>query len=982
MMALHGRLLMVINIFLLQPAYSHAQSTSGLDKQCQDRVSRLYPLAVMHPFGFADDRSMQNRNQSDLASLEYFNVYKFSICPLCMNDTLIRRHFPFDVSVINEVLSTSFMCNGTNATVCQLGTFVNKTAATKYETSKPLGTVAQTVIGDKFGWDLNCTVNSDDQWTITQKATNQSISPYTQQNVLLKQVKEILDAISSINAVFLGDKQVDLCDTLGLNSSACDNGELLDRATLPIIEALVTSSAKTITVESKLVYSCAYEIKAAPDISFAVTNKSGTFSLEVGIGHRCCCKNATQYCAEAYPQKRDELKYQQKCEYYHDLQLTVLGYMAAVVTLVIWATEWKSKSPIDRACCESITKHPKYIVKDAFFMFGIISPINFMENRNGSLVVACMFGSLAALIFKEIMNPNGQTFSMATGYLLLLYPLFICRACKNKKLGSAMGAIYCVPFAFFMWLDVGCRIPANQPAHALYALIPAMCCNVFIGWFGFRFYKRLACMMTTGSRPRSSTKRSIWANYDHRAIVAGLFLKTTKERSPSQVLRPTFLHRWWYRNVTDWRKAFQHFRYSPRMLSMVSMSVCMLFNMAVFFCDKFLKYRNWAETEISGGLCCNGNLCHRSEEYLWTKFTANTTTLSLDSLRETIDISYDDCKTNKQITDALYSTLMLSSILMAIVHVISVFNMITVYRKHMMRFYRGDKQFLSKFEPGPYLALTDALKYASYQVIFVISGWLFSTVLVALVFLFIAYTIALPAMGTYRDVFWPWVWKSFIWDSDAGGMGILTLAILLWIVMMGFVWFFFLDRSVYMAIRNRIFWDTFDLFQTVAGFLVGFFMFVKRLLVQFLFGVLFVSRLDKPLVPRGYEAFDPGFACYQGFLMVELYYSNPVMLTFIQLLLDSRDNGPQRQLNDNDDDDVALIQDDLFNNDSSKTTTTTTTILTGAVKNKTQKNQKHIYWQECDKWNATNRCEIHNVTSHFFHENAMLKTTNSLVVPK
>ena len=62
---------------------------------------------------------------------------------------------------------------------------------------------------------------------------------------------------------------------------------------------------------------------------------------------------------------------------------------------------------------------------------------------------------------------------------------------------------------------------------------------------------------------------------------------------------------------------------------------------------------------------------------------------------------------------------------------LSVINMITVYRKHMMRFYKGDKKFLAKFEPGPYIALTDALKYASYQVIFVISGYIFSTVLVA-----------------------------------------------------------------------------------------------------------------------------------------------------------------------------------------------------------------------------------------------------------
>ena len=49
----------------------------------------------------------------------------------------------------------------------------------------------------------------------------------------------------------------------------------------------------------------------------------------------------------------------------------------------------------------------------------------------------------------------------------------------------------------------------------------------------------------------------------------------------------------------------------------------------------------------------------------------------------------------------------------------------------------------------------------------------------------------------------------------------------------------------------------------MTNFIVGFFIFLKRLLVLVGFGFLFISRLDKAVVPRGYEAFDPGFACYQ-----------------------------------------------------------------------------------------------------------------------
>ena len=54
--------------------------------------------------------------------------------------------------------------------------------------------------------------------------------------------------------------------------------------------------------------------------------------------------------------------------------------------------------------------------------------------------------------------------------------------------------------------------------------------------------------------------------------------------------------------------------------------------------------------------------------------------------------------------------------------------------------------------PSPLRARMHRTRYASYQVIFVISGYIFSTVLVAILFLFIAYTIILPAKGLYKGL--------------------------------------------------------------------------------------------------------------------------------------------------------------------------------------------------------------------------------------
>lgn len=224
---------------------------------------------------------------------------------------------------------------------------------------------------------------------------------------------------------------------------------------------------------------------------------------------------------------------------------------------------------------------------------------------------------------------------------------------------------------------------------------------------------------------------------------------------------------------------------------------------------------------------------------------------------------------------------------------------------------------------GPYVALTDALKYASYQVIFMIAGWCFGTLILVLIFMFITVSIVLPYTGdVHVDIglgadFWKSIYYSLIWEN--GTIGLLTLSIILYAMLMGVVWVFFLDKKVPFAIRNRQFWDIFDLFQTVASFIVGFFMFARRLLTLIIFGFLFISRLDKPLVPRGYEWIDPGFACYQGFLLVELYYSNPVMLTFVQLLLEEhtaegqrgREHASANSQRGAHDDDVPMLGEDL-----------------------------------------------------------------------
>ena len=195
------------------------------------------------------------------------------------------------------------------------------------------------------------------------------------------------------------------------------------------------------------------------------------------MAHECACSNAsvlgntdhTRECQIGFGLHKEQLSVEAQCATLEATQKTVLQYLALAVTVVIWGIEWWVSGRVWE--CEAVTRHPTYIFKvrvyplvlhpciapvplhpcpciaplhctltslhptyafkDVFFMLGIISPINFMENRKGSLVVACMFGALAALIFREVLAPTGETFIDATVYLALLYPMFICRACHH-----------------------------------------------------------------------------------------------------------------------------------------------------------------------------------------------------------------------------------------------------------------------------------------------------------------------------------------------------------------------------------------------------------------------------------------------------------------------------------------------------------------------------------------------------------------------
>ncbi|CAG11535.1 unnamed protein product, partial [Tetraodon nigroviridis] len=60
---------------------------------------------------------------------------------------------------------------------------------------------------------------------------------------------------------------------------------------------------------------------------------------------------------------------------------------------------------------------------------------------------------------------------------------------------------------------------------------------------------------------------------------------------------------------------------------------------------------------------------------------------------------------------------------------------------------------------------------------------------------------------------------------------------------------------------------------------------IMRLLCSILTGTWLVSRIDRTIMQRGYEAMDPGYSTWVGMIFADHYHNNPVMVCFCHLLL-------------------------------------------------------------------------------------------------
>uniref|UniRef100_A0A8C5WTF5 Uncharacterized protein n=1 Tax=Laticauda laticaudata TaxID=8630 RepID=A0A8C5WTF5_LATLA len=94
------------------------------------------------------------------------------------------------------------------------------------------------------------------------------------------------------------------------------------------------------------------------------------------------------------------------------------------------------------------------------------------------------------------------------------------------------------------------------------------------------------------------------------------------------------------------------------------------------------------------------------------------------------------------------------------------------------------------------------------------------------------------------------------------------------------------DSQKPLALDNRRVFVNFSYFLFFHSVVVGLTSCLMRLFYSTIIGVWLVGRIDRPVMPKGYEQCDSGYTVWIGMLFLDHYHTNPILVCFCQILCD------------------------------------------------------------------------------------------------
>ncbi|XP_060124750.1 stimulated by retinoic acid gene 6 protein-like [Zootoca vivipara] len=210
--------------------------------------------------------------------------------------------------------------------------------------------------------------------------------------------------------------------------------------------------------------------------------------------------------------------------------------------------------------------------------------------------------------------------------------------------------------------------------------------------------------------------------------------------------------------------------------------------------------------------------------------------------------------------------------------------MLACYRKHIMKLRAGKKcYFLMESEAVPSAQCVLAVgRSTAYQIAYLLWGYVIMHLLQFVAWMIVMYLIVLPMVhGEWAKLLDKW--------------GTVILSFVLIMILRRLELFagsrVFLQPKISpkddqrpLALDNRKAFANFSYFLFFHSVVVGLFSCLMRVLRSTALGAFLVGRLDRPVMPRGFEGGDKAFKSWVAMLLMDHYHSNPILVCFCHIL--------------------------------------------------------------------------------------------------
>ncbi|XP_056890910.1 STRA6-like [Takifugu flavidus] len=495
--------------------------------------------------------------------------------------------------------------------------------------------------------------------------------------------------------------------------------------------------------------------------------------------------------------------------------------------------------------------------------FAVVVPLDTMSSLSNRWSYGFAFGAVSSsvlLLFSESYLPFPvPPWARAILYLVgalevgvVFLPFFACLSTPFRTVGAVLGILYSLPWIIItVWDTFTC--PSGKVLGKHQKVIvqwPSILSLVFLlGRFIYILIKDIRIrLQLEAEEPEELMEQH---KMQH---VRDLLRKTPVCRKPLS---------WFQRRVYEWDP---NFKFPNRIIGTAIISLIGLYTLTL--ADYSLSNRVFDQVK-------------HYKDTLKQLVTACNQTEALGALIPNLE----------EFIDVAQKSWLATTIFASLNSVAYTFHVLACYRKHMKRLWKGQKGFLpEKFQtPVSATSVSSITRYSGWQIAFTLWGYLIVHFVHFVFALFIVYAFILPIM--HGQVLSMLAQLGTILLAIGLVIGLVILQVVL-------VQLFFLqdklsptDKQKPLALNNRKAFHCFNYFFFFYNVAMGISNCIVRLLCSIVTGTWLVSRIDRTIMQRGYEAMDAGYSTWIGMIFADHYHNNPVMVCFCHLLVSNSPGG-------------------------------------------------------------------------------------------